>query len=94
MRFEPRAGYEIYDCVAQCVCITVLCYAGLIILVSWRRVTLGRRSSVKFKHSPGLKDGDEPIASVAAPLEIRRSNLKSYNCLINSNGLLKGATEV
>ena len=33
----------------------------------------------------------EPIASVAAPLEIRRSYLTSYNCLITSNDLLKEA---
>ena len=33
----------------------------------------------------------EPIARVAASLEIRRRNLTGYNCLINSNDLLEEA---
>ena len=78
--FEPRAWYEIDDCGAHWVCNIILHYAGLIILWELEKSYPGAKilSGLNIR----LDSRKEPIASVAASLEIRRSNLTSYKCLI------------
>ena len=68
------------DCGAHWVCTIVLYYAGLIVLWELEKSCPGAKilSGLNIRLDSRL----EPVASVAAPLEIRRSNLTSYRCLV------------